>query len=82
MVQVLAEAAVANLLFQIPMSRHHHPHIDANRSRSAHALNLAFFQYAQQLRLHHRRHIADFIQKQRALMSLAQICPYAGTPLL
>ncbi len=37
---------------------------------SAHALDLAFLQHAQQLGLHHRRHVADFIQKQRAAMGL------------
>ena len=52
------------------MSRHHDAHVHGKRAVPTHALDLAFFQNAQQLCLHRQRHIADFVEKERAAMSL------------
>ena len=70
MVQIFAEFALLHRFFQIAMGGHDHPHVYPQRFVAANALHFAFFQYAQQLGLHRRRHIADFIQKQRAAIGL------------
>jgi hypothetical protein len=39
---------------------------------SAHAVELPFRQHAQQARLQRRRHVADFIEEQRAAVGLLE----------
>jgi hypothetical protein len=51
---------------QIAIGRRQHPHVDRPRPVLAHAPHLALLQDAQQLYLHRRRHVANFIEKQRA----------------
>ena len=46
------------------------PHIDLHRRVAAHAIKLAIRQNAQQTSLDIQRHIANFIQEQRAAVSL------------
>src|ERR1039458_8381896 len=55
------------------MSGHDHADVDRNGAVAAHPFHLPLFQYAQQLGLHHQRHVADFIQEQGAAMSLLSI---------
>ena len=62
-VQIFAEFALLHRFFQIAMGGYDHPHVYPQRFVAANALHFAFFHNAQQLSLHRRRHIADFIQK-------------------
>ena len=52
--------------FQIPVRRGDDAHIDVQRRRPADALELFFFERAQNLGLHRERQIADFVEEQRA----------------
>ena len=63
MVQILPEQPALYQIVKIAVRRHHYANIHGNRPVATHALDLIFFEDAQQLGLHHRRHIADFIQK-------------------
>src|SRR5262249_16943222 len=73
MEQVLAEVALLDLLFEIAMRGHHHANVDLDRLVGADALHLALLQHAQQLGLHGQRHVADLVQKQRALVGLFKL---------
>ena len=77
MIEILPERARANLLLQIAMRRHHHADVHAHRTVAAHALDLALFEHAQKLGLHHRRHVADFVQKQSAAICLLELAGMA-----
>ena len=71
--QVLAEFIFAHARFQIAMRRHHHAHIHAHRLVAADALHFSFLQHSQQLGLHGQRHIANLIQKNRAVIRLLEL---------
>ncbi len=45
---------------------------------TANALDLALFQYAQQFGLHGERHVADFIEKNRAVLGLLELSQMAA----
>ena len=59
-------------LFEILVRRCDHAHIDAHRHLAADAIELAFGQHAQQSRLQLRRHVADFVEEQRAAVGLLE----------
>ena len=59
-------------LLEILVRRRDHAHIDAHRNLTADAIELAFGQHAQQPRLQLRRHVADFIEEQRAAVGLLE----------
>ena len=73
MIQILAERALLHQLVEVAMRGHDHAHIHRNGAVAAHALHLPLFQHAQQLGLHHQRHVADLIQKQRAVVGLLEL---------
>ena len=70
MKQILAKLALLYQRFQIAMRRHHHAHIHRGRLVAADSLHFSLFQHAQQLGLHGQRHVADFVQKDRAALRL------------
>src|ERR1700733_4271906 len=70
MVQVLAKRSLLHLILQIAVRSNNHSNIYRNRFISANALNFAFLEHSQQLRLHRHRHIANLIQEKSSAMCL------------
>ena len=68
--EVLAEFAIADGERQIAMCRADDPHVDGYRLRAAEPFDGAIFERAQHLRLRHRVHIPDFVQKECAAVGL------------
>ncbi len=68
--QILAEHVLFHAFFQRLVRGCDHAHIDAHGHLAADAIELAFGQYAQQAGLQLRRHVADFIEEQRAAVGL------------
>jgi len=66
-------------LLEIAVGRCNDPHVDGDGLVSAHALELALLQEAQQLDLDGGRDLADFVEKERALVRLLEA---AVTPSL
>ena len=63
------------------MGRDHYAGIHSHRLFAANALHFAFFEHAQQLRLHSQRHIADLVQKDRPSIGLFKLSNMpAGRP--
>ena len=77
MEQVFAEQSLAHPLFQILVGGGDHPHVDLDRRMPADAVELAVRQHAQQAGLQFGRHVADFVQEQRAAVGLLE----AAVPL-
>ena len=67
-VQVLAEAAVADELFERAVGGRNQPEIDRDRLVSAQALEAAFLEHAQQLGLCDERRVGDLVEEERALV--------------
>ncbi|VWC31545.1 hypothetical protein BPS26883_06440 [Burkholderia pseudomultivorans] len=65
-IQVLAERTVRDHLHEIAVRRTDHVEIDAHRRVAAERHDLAVGEHAQQARLQRERHVADFVEKQRA----------------
>ena len=55
-----------------------HAHVHRDRAIAADALDLAFFQHAQQFGLHQNRHVADLVQEQRAVVGLLELADVPG----
>ena len=51
---------------EVAIGRRDHPNVRLQESSAAEPLELAFLQHAQHLRLRHRAHLGDFVQKQHA----------------
>ena len=64
--QIEPEPAVGDLLLQIAIGRRQHADVHPPGRVVADALELAFLQDAQQLRLEIQRDLADLVEKQRA----------------
>src|SRR5579863_2018965 len=71
--EVAAKRVLLDEVFQIAVSGDHYANIDLNRFIAADALNFAFFQHAKELCLHRDRHIADFVEEQRATIGLFKL---------
>ena len=65
-VQVLAEAAVANELIERPVRRRDQSEVHLHRALSAQPLESPVFKHSQQLGLGDKRQVADLIEEQRA----------------
>ena len=76
-VEILAKSSLPDLLFQIAMRRDDDAHVHGKRLVAADALDFAFFQHAQQFRLHRERHVANFVEEQRAVMGLLEFSDVA-----
>ena len=70
MVQIFAKRAGGNRLLQVAIRGRQNPHIHFHRLVRADARDLAALQHAQQLDLRRNRHVADFVQKQRAAVGV------------
>ena len=68
--QILAKAPVGYLVPQIAMRRRYHPHVHLARAHRTHALDFLILQRPQQLGLGAGGHVADFVQKKHAAMSM------------
>ena len=68
--QVFAELALLNHRFQRPIGGGDQPHVDIDRVALPHVLDAPFLEHPQQFDLHRHRHIADFVEKQRAAIGL------------
>ena len=65
-VEVFAEASVGDELIEVGVGGGDDADVDELRPRLAERLDLAGFEEAQQLRLRVERHLADFVEEQRA----------------
>ncbi len=77
-IKVFAKRAFFQRRAQVAIRSGDHAHVHLQRLRSAQALKLALLQHAQQLHLDRRRHVADFIQKQRAFVRQLELAWLAG----
>ena len=66
--EVLAEPAVGHHLREILVGRRDDAHRRLELFDAAEPAELPLLQHAQELHLHHRVHLADFVEKQRALL--------------
>src|SRR5207302_11007621 len=71
--QVGAELAGPDQRFKVAVRGRQHANIHRNAAVAAHALDLAFLEHAQELRLHRERHIADFVEEERAAVRLLEL---------
>ena len=78
MVEILAERALLHQLVEVAVGGHDHAHVHGDGAVAADALHLPLFQDAQQLGLHHQRHVADFVQEQRAAVGLFEFAQVPG----
>ena len=67
-VKILAEALFLDQLLEMLIGRGNDARIDFDRLRTADALERPLLQKAQQLRLHHRRQIANLVEQDRAAL--------------
>src|SRR5712671_2372951 len=81
MIQVFAEAALLDERVEVAVRRDDDAGVDDDRSLAADAFELALLEEPQQLRLHGRRHVADFVEEQRAAVGLLELAEVArGRP--
>ncbi len=66
--EILAERAVDDPLFELAMRRGDDAHVDLDALRAAEPLDLPFFENAQQLHLHIRGQVADFVEEDRRMV--------------
>src|SRR2546429_9051797 len=67
-----AKVSFGDLFFQGTMRGADDTHVDGNRFVAAESFNSSLFQRAQQLCLHVRAHVADFVEKQCAAVGLLE----------
>ena len=75
--QVFAEQAVLDARFQVLVRRRDDPDVGLDRRMAANPVEMPIRQYAQQAGLQFGRHVTDFVEKQRAALSLLE----AAAPL-
>ncbi|MDR8732335.1 hypothetical protein FEQ05_05728 [Burkholderia pseudomultivorans] len=71
-IQVLAKQPLPHARFEILVRRGDHAHVRAQRIVAADAIELPVRQHAQQARLQVERHVADFVEEQRAVLGLLE----------
>ena len=71
--QIRAERSLPDQFLEIAVRRDNHARVHRNRLVATDAFDFALFQHAQQLRLHRERHVADFVEKQRAAAGLLEL---------
>src|SRR5690348_7816460 len=64
--QIFAECSAGDALLQIAVRRGDDADIALDRRRSAHTIELAFLEDAEQLHLNFQRHFADLIEEDRS----------------
>jgi hypothetical protein len=70
--QIFPKLPLGHCLFEWPVRGGNQAHVNFDRLISPHALERAGLQHAQDLRLRRGRHVADFIQKNRAAIALLE----------
>src|SRR5262245_12765190 len=74
-IQVVAEATGTNFSQQVPVGRGNQTNIDLPLFERSNALDLAFLEDAQELRLNRQRQLANFVQEQgAAIRGFEQAC--------
>ncbi|EWS64721.1 hypothetical protein Y695_02031 [Hydrogenophaga sp. T4] len=76
--QVLAEHAFLDPLLQVLVRGGDHTHVGTHRAVAAHAVEMAVGEHAQQARLQVKRHVTDFVEKQRAAIGLLKAAAAHG----
>ena len=76
--QVLTEHAIFDAFFQVLVSGGDHAHIGLDGAVTAHAVIVAIAQHPQQTGLQVKRHVANFIQKERAALGLFKASTTCG----
>ena len=72
-VEILAEVALLDLLFEVLVRRRDHAHVDVHRLRRSQPLDLALLQHAQHLGLRLQAHVADFVEEDGAAIRLLEL---------
>jgi len=67
-IQVCAESILVNHRLEIAIGRRHEPNVRSDRSSASNPLEFLVLDCAEQFRLEFERHLADLIEKQRALV--------------
>ena len=65
-VEILAEPALRDFLFEVLVRRRNDADVDLDRPRRSEPLDFAFLQHAQHLGLRLGAHVADFVEEDRA----------------
>ncbi len=86
-VEILAELTLPHSLLEIAIGRGHDPHVDAQRLRATHPLELLLFERPEDLRLERKRKIANLVEEERAAMGELEpawlaLCGAGESPLL
>src|SRR5262245_28263554 len=68
-VEVAAKFAIADHLFEITIRSGDHARVCANSFIAANAFELLILQHAENLGLHQRCHVADFVEKKRSIIA-------------
>src|SRR6266851_5405757 len=76
-IEILAEAAFADLLFEVAVGGGDQADVDPDRAGAADAIDLTLLDGAQQLSLQARMHLADLIEQQRAAGRLLEFADSA-----
>src|SRR5262249_22225748 len=76
-VQVLAKETLRDGLLQIAVRRRDDARVSFEHACAAKALELAFLQDAEELRLCRQAHLADFVEEQRAAAGLFELSRFA-----
>ena len=76
--QILAKPALGDGLAQAHIGRGDDADIQADGFAAADAADLAFLQEAQQVALQVDRHVADFVQEQRAAVGILDLADACG----
>ena len=77
-VEIAAELFLGNHFCQVAIGGGDEAHVDGDGAIAAEALDLALLQGAQQFGLQVERELADFIEKERALVSELDAADFAG----
>ena len=72
-IQVFAEQAFGDAFAQVAVGGADELDIDGDRFAAAERRHHAFLEHAQQARLQRERHVADFIEEQRAAVGLQDL---------
>jgi hypothetical protein len=74
-IQVLAEQALRDSAFQVPVRRCNDAHVDSLRRGSADLLDLVLLNQSQHTHLQVHRHLTDFIQEYRTAVGDLDFAP-------
>jgi hypothetical protein len=79
-VEILAERPIAHQRSQVAVRGGDHAHIDRHGLDRADRQHLFLLQHTQQARLQRRRHIADLVEEQRAVVRRLEQAGLAAAP--